>query len=126
MHPLLRLLASEPQILGDHVSAYAEMVGDEVRKTGSAVGRRVALYGVAAVLFLVGLIFVGTALMLWAAIPAGDIHAPWLLVVVPLVPLIAGAVCFFSARKNPVESAFDKVKAQVNADMAMLREIAQP
>jgi hypothetical protein len=126
MHPLLRLIATEPQILGDHVAAYAELVGDEVRKTGSALGRRVGLYAGAAVLFLVGLIFLGVALMLWAAVPTDDIHAPWLLIAVPLITLVGGGACLFATRKNPIESAFDNVKAQVNADMAMFREVAQP
>jgi hypothetical protein len=126
MHPLLRLIATEPQIVGDHVAAYAELVGDEVKKTGSALGRRVALYACAAVLFLAGLVFIGVALMLWAAVPVDGIHAPWLLVAVPLVSLAGGGACLLAARSNPVESAFDKVRAQVNADMAMLREVARP
>ena len=32
IHPLLRLIATEPQVLGDHVEAYAELVGDEVKR----------------------------------------------------------------------------------------------
>jgi hypothetical protein len=126
VHPLLRLVATEPQILGDHVAAYAELVGDEVRKTGSALGRSAALYGGAALLLLIGVIFLGVALMLWATVPAGDLRAPWVLIAVPLVTLAGGIGCFFAARSNPIESAFDNVKAQVNADMAMLREVAQP
>jgi hypothetical protein len=64
--------------------------------------------------------------MLWAAVPIDGIHAPWLLVAVPLITLIGGGICVALARKNPVESAFDNVRAQVNADLAMLREVAQP
>ena len=30
IHPLFRLIASEPQMLADHVEAYSELVGEEV------------------------------------------------------------------------------------------------
>jgi len=43
IHPLLRLIATEPQLLGDHVEAYADLVGDEVRKTGAAWSLRLGL-----------------------------------------------------------------------------------
>jgi hypothetical protein len=126
IHPLLRLIATEPQILGDHVEAYAELVGDEVRKTGSAWGLRIGLYLAALALLGVGLVLTGVAVMLWAALPPVGIHEPWLLVAVPAASLVAAGVCAILARRNPVENAFDKVKQQLNADMAMLREVSAP
>jgi len=35
-------------------------------------------------------------------------------------------VCVLLARRNPVENAFDNVKKQLSADMAMLREVSAP
>ena len=129
IHPLLRLIATEPQILGDHVEAYAELVGDEVRKTGSAWGLRIGLYLAALCLVAVGLVLTGVAVMLWAALPpAGYPGALGAIVAVP-----AGA--FRDRRRGlrpagapaaRVESAFDNVKKQLNADMAMLREVSAP
>ena len=126
IHPLLRLIATEPQILGDHVEAYAELVGDEVRKTGSAWGLRLGLYLVALALLGVGLVLTGIAVMLWAALPLAGIHAPWVLVAVPAASLLGAVVCALLARRNSVENAFDNVKKQLNADMAMLREVSAP
>jgi len=56
IHPLLRLIATEPHLLGDHVEAYADMVGDEVKKTGAAWSMRLGLYAAALCLVGVGLV----------------------------------------------------------------------
>lgn len=126
IHPLLRLIATEPQILGDHVEAYAELVGDEVKKAGSAWSLRIGLYLAALCLIGVGLVLTGVSLLLWAALPVAGIHTPWLLVVVPLASFVAALICVLVARMNPVENAFDNVKKQLSADMAMLREVSAP
>lgn len=122
IHPLLRLIASEPHVLGDHVEAYAELVGDEVKKTGIAWGMRLGLYAGAFLLATVGLGLAGVAIMLWAS--SNDLRAPWVLIVVPLVVLAGAAICVVVAQSKPIESAFDNVKKQINADMAMLREVS--
>jgi len=126
IHPLLKLIATEPQVLGDHVEAYAELVGDEVKKTGSAWATRLGYYLGALCLLGVGLVFVGVALMLWATLPPSGFQAPWVLIAVPAVALVAALVCVMLARQSPIESAFDNVKKQLNADMAMLREVSVP
>jgi len=126
IHPLLRLIATEPQLLGDHVEAYAELVGEEVKKTGAAWGVRLGLYAAALCLVGVSLVLTGTALMLWAALPPSGFQAPWLLVAVPATTFVAAVACALVARRNPVENAFDNVKKQLNADMAMLREVSVP
>lgn len=123
IHPLLRLAATEPQLLGDHVEAYAALLGEEAKEVSSSWVRRIVLYAVAGVLGLVGLILVGVALLFWAAVPTDQYNAGWALVLIPLVPLVAAAVCAFSARSKPVVAAFEKLKQQLNADMAMLREV---
>jgi len=126
IHPLLRLIATEPQILGDHVEAYAELVGDEVKKTGSAWGARIALYLAALAFAGVTLVLAGVALMFWGVVPLGGMPMPWLLIVVPAATLVAAITCALLARRNPIENAFDNVKKQLNADMAMLREVSLP
>ena len=125
IHPLLRLAATQPQLLGDHVEAYAAMLGEEAKEVSDSLIRRAVLYGAAAVMGLVGLMLVGVALLFWAAI-APDYNAGWALIVVPLVPLAGAAACFFSARSKPISEAFGKVRQQLKADMAMLREVNAP
>ncbi len=126
IHPLLRLIATEPQVLGDHVEAYAELVGEEVKKTGAAWGLRMGLYAAALSLSAIFLVLTGVAVMLWAALPPAGFQAPWVLIVVPAIFLMLAVICVVVARRDPIESAFDNVKKQLNADMAMLREVSQP
>ena len=50
IHPLLRLAATEPHLLGDHVEAYAALVGEEVKQGLDARWiLRIALYARGAV-----------------------------------------------------------------------------
>jgi hypothetical protein len=123
IHPLLRLAATQPHLLGDHVEAYAALVGEEVGKVSTSLLTRAGLYLGALVLFAVGLALIGVALMLRATVPAADYSAAWALVVVPLTPFVLGAVCIVVARARPAGKPFDTIKQQLNADMAMLREV---
>jgi hypothetical protein len=124
IHPLLRLAATEPHLLGDHVEAYAALVGEEVGKISTSLITRAVLYGAALMLVAVGLVLVGVALLFCAAVPSADYPAPWALVVVPLVPFLVAVGCVVYAQSRPSEKAFDTVKKQLNADMAMLREVS--
>jgi len=124
IHPLLHLIATKPHLLSDHVQAYTELIGAEVQKTTKSWVSRAVFFGVAAFLLLVGILFLGVALMLWAVVPTDNMNVPWLLAAVPLVPLVAGIFCFFKAKSSPAQSAFDTVKEQLNADFAMLREVS--
>lgn len=124
IHPLLRLAATEPHLLGDHVEAYAALVGEEVTKVSTSLITRLALYGAALCLFAVGLVLVGVALLFCAAMPSADFPAPWAMIVVPLAPFVIAAGCVVFARSKPSEKPFETLKEQLNADMAMLREVS--
>ena len=126
IHPVLKLIATEPHLVGDHVEAYAELVGEEISKVSSGWIRRIALWAIAGILALLGLVLVGVALIAWATTPDTDVRSIWLLVAVPVVPLVGAAVAAMSARAHTIGNAFDTVKAQINADMAMLREVSAP
>lgn len=122
-HPLIHLIASRPHLLADHASAYAELVGAELARVSSDVKRR-AIYGVVALIgAMVGVVLAGTALMLWAVMPATQMVAPWALLVVPAPALLIAVGCGWAARA-PASSgaAFDSVRKQMHADMVMLRE----
>jgi uncharacterized membrane protein YqjE len=124
IHPLLTLIAMKPQLLGDHVEAYAELVGAEVGKTSKLWTMR-AVYGIAAAFLLATFVtFTGVAVMLWAVVPTDSMNIPWLLVVVPLVPLVGGIFCIVRAKAHPAQSAFQTVKDQLSADLQMLREVS--
>jgi uncharacterized membrane protein YqjE len=124
IHPLLRLAATEPHLIGDHVEAYASLVGEEVGKISTSLITRVVLYVAALCMVAVGLVLIGVALLFVAAISSSDYPAPWAMVVVPLAPFVIAIGCVVYARSKPTEKAFDTIKKQLNADMAMLREVS--
>ncbi len=124
IHPLLRLAATEPHLLGNHVEAYASLVGEEVSKASSSWAMRIALFLAALALVAVGLVLTGVSLLLVATLPSSGFTAPWALVVVPIVPFVIAAACAMVAKANPATSAFENIKGQLNADMAMLREVS--
>ncbi len=124
IHPLLRLAATEPHLLGDHVEAYASLVGEEVSKVSTSWMTRIGLYLVGLCMVGVGLVLVGVALLLCAALPSSAYPAPWAMIVIPLTPFVIAAGCVLAARSTKIDKAFDTVRTQLNADMAMLREVS--
>ena len=126
LHPLLHLIATEPHLLAEHAQGYAALAGAEL-DTLSAGWKRRALLGSAALVGAVAaIVFAGTAVMLWAVVPSAQIHAPWALVAVPLVPAVGALACLWAARSPSGGTSFGKLREQVAADIAMLREVGQP
>lgn len=126
MHPLFRLIATQPQLLAHHVAAYADLLADEIGHA-STVWKRKAMLNVAALCCLaMTAVLAGVALMLWAVIPATQLHAGWALIAVPLLPSAVAVSCLWAARKQPAGRAFDKIGEQVQADLAMLRDVSVP
>ena len=122
IHPLLKLVATQPQLLADHAEAYAELVGEEFGKTATAMKTRALLGAIALVLLCVALVLAGVAVMFWAVTPDSRILAPWALFAAPGVPALIGIVCLVASRR-PAEPVFVDLKQQLAADMAMLREV---
>jgi len=126
VHPLLHLIATKPQLIADHAEAYADLLGEELGAASAVWKRRVALNALALCGIGVAAVLGGVALMLWAVIPPSDIHAPWALIVAPLVPLLLAIICVMVSRSEVRTGTFDTVRMQVKADVAMLREVSAP
>jgi hypothetical protein len=122
MHPLLRLIATQPQLLAAHAEAYADMVAEEIETVSTAWKRQAMLNAVALCSIAVSAVLAGVALMLWAVIPAEHVQSGWALIVAPLLPALVAAWCLASARAGNEHSAFDNLRRQVKADMVMLSE----
>ncbi len=125
IHPLLRLVATQPQLLADHAEAYAGLVGEELSRSTSEWKRRVVLSAVALCLLGVAAVLGGVALMLWAVTPAANLQAPWALIAAPLVPAVIAAVCLLASRSSPGDT-FAGLRQQLAADLSMLREVSAP
>jgi hypothetical protein len=122
MQPILRLIASQPELLVEHARAYAALVSAQ---TGQAVKawRRQALFGSLGLCLLgVSAVLGGVAVMLWAMLPAVPGQATWALLAVPLPPLILALACLVAARRSADGETFTLVREQVLADLAMLRQ----
>lgn len=122
IHPLLRLVATQPELLAEHAGAYAGLVGEELGKTATAWKLRVVLNVVALSLLAVSAVLAGVALMLWAIVPAAQIQAAWALIAVPAVPAIFALCCALAGRDKYI-SALADINKQLAADLAMLREV---
>lgn len=123
IHPLLRLIATQPQLLADHAESYAGLVGEELGKTTAVWKRRVLLSAVALCLVGVAAVLGGVALMLWAVIPAANIQAPWALFAAPAVPTVVALWCAYQSRREAGDG-FSDLKQQIAADLVMLREVS--
>lgn len=122
IHPLLRLAATQPQLLADHAQAYAGLLGEELEQTAATYKRRL-LFGAAALgLGIVAVGLAGTSWMLWAVTPAANLHAPWALLAAPGVAALIAAICALAGRVPP-DDAFADLKRQLAADLALLREV---
>lgn len=122
LHPLIRLLATRPNLLAEHVGGYAHLL--RVQAQDALVLARVravlaAGMGAGAVL---GTFLAGVALMLVGVVPLSDMPAPWLLMVAPTVPLVGAGVCWGLLRKQPPMMSLDALRDQLAADAALLRE----
>ncbi|HVK31252.1 MAG TPA: hypothetical protein VM845_01965 [Burkholderiaceae bacterium] len=125
MPALLNLVVNRPQLLTEHAEAYAALVASEVSRWSALWQRRALLRLLAAGSALVGVVLAGVALMLWSALPAVPAQAAWALLGVPLLPLALALACLLAT--PPAErSAFDVIRQQVDADLALLRQATGP
>lgn len=123
MHALLRLLATQPQLLAEHAEAYAALLSTELPRISAGWQRSALLKALAVSGAVVAALLAGVGVMLWAAAaPEVSLRAPWVLVAVPLLPLLAGAACALAARSGSHHDAVARLRLQVAADLLMLRE----
>ena len=128
LHPLLHLLATQPHLLGNHAQAYGELLSTELNQQAHALGKRTLLVALAVCFLGVAVVLCGTACMLWALATPQQATLPWVLITVPLVPAALSVACFWASRANtsPDKKAFAELRRQVQADVALLREMGNP
>lgn len=119
IHPIFSVLIRRPELVVDHVAGYAALAREEASSVGAELTRRAIAWGVAAVGLLVGLVLAGVAAMLGAV--NGQFH--WILLAVPLAPLLLAAVAVATARKPLPAKAFSELRSQLDADAQALRTL---
>ena len=122
IHPLVRLLATEPHLASEHVGAYAALIEAEVGQVRRRWLLRVGLSLLALCCLGVAVMLTGVALMLWAVTPSLSEQGQWALCAAPAVPAVVAIVAGLVARRPAAERAFASIQAQIRADLDMIRD----
>jgi uncharacterized membrane protein YqjE len=126
MHPLLHLLMTRPELLGEHAQAYAELVGSEINDLATATRQGVLWSAAALCCAAATLVLAGMALMLALALPQTRSDAPWALLLTPCLPLLGALACVLRLRATQRAPAFAKLREQLRADLELLQEVTSP
>ena len=122
-HPALLVFAKKPDLLADHVEAYSDLIATSLKAMLSTWRRRIVFEAAMIFCIFLSAIFTGVAAMLWGANGGVVTHVAWLLLAVPAAPLVLAIVLWLLASKLSYGAhELDAIKAQVRADLALLRE----
>ena len=120
LHPLFSTLVQRPDLVVDHVSAYAALFHEEASRAGAELVTRVVAWTLALLSAVVFLGLAGVALML--GLMQNQFH--WVLVAVPGVALTLVVIAILRARKPLQSERFPELKAQIDNDVEALRMAA--
>lgn len=124
MHPFFKLMVDRPAVITDHVEAYASLATLELSGAVRHLRLRALKTAMALSCAAVAAVLAGVAVMLWAATPADQLHAPWVLWLAPGLPAVLAVWCWLSAKAINEAPAFSALRDQVRADIDMLREVS--
>lgn len=124
MHPFFKLLVDRPAVVTDHIEAYATLATLELSGAVDQIRSRALNTAIALSCGVVAVVLAGVAAMLWAVTPSNNLHAPWVLWVIPGLPAVVALWCGWVARSTSAAPAFSALRDQVHADIEMLREVS--
>ncbi len=120
LHPLFSTIVKRPDLVMDHVSAYAELFQDEAMSIGVDLATRAASWVLAV---LAGTVFLGlTGVALMLGFMQNQFH--WSLVAVPGIALLLVIIAVVRAIKPWKTERFPELKAQIANDAQALRMVA--
>ncbi len=120
LHPLFSTLIHRPDLVVDHVSAYASLVQAEAVTAGSAWISRGLAWLLVAVGALLVVIFAGVALMLGLLLQ--QFH--WVLLAVPGAFVLLTVLAHSRASQALPPDSFVNFKAQIDSDVRTLRAVS--
>ncbi|MES2509565.1 MAG: hypothetical protein V4625_06520 [Pseudomonadota bacterium] len=120
LHPLFSTVIQRPDLVADHVSAYAALFNQEVKAIGNDFVARIVAWVLVVLCGFLFLCLAGVALML------GFLHNQfhWMLIVVPSLALLITLAAFIKARQPLPKDHFPELKAQLDNDVHALRMAA--
>jgi hypothetical protein len=117
LHPIFSTVVSRPDLVVDHLSAYAALAGEEAAATGRDLKVRVLALAVAGVFGLMFVLLAGVAAML--GLLQGQFH--WALVGVPGIALLITLAALLASRRPAPGERFAELRRQLAADIGLLR-----
>lgn len=120
LHPIFSTMVQRPDLVVDHLSAYAALFHDEASSAASSLVGRAVAWVLVALLAVVFLGLAGTAVML--GLLQNQFH--WGLVAVPGTVLGLLLIAVFVAKKPLQRENFTEFKAQMDSDKRALRSVA--
>lgn len=120
LHPLFSTLVQRPDLVMDHMAAYAALLQEEASAAGSEILARAVAWILVAIAVGSFFLLAGTALML--GVLQNQFH--WVLVATPGAALLLGAVAFVQAKKPLKSERFPEFRAQLDGDARALRAVA--
>lgn len=120
LHPLFSTLVKRPDLVVDHITAYAALFHQEAVSAGTDLLTRAAAWVVAVLTAVIFLGLTGVALML--GLMQNQFH--WVLVVVPGIALLLVVIAMLRALKPWQTEQFPELKAQIDSDARALRMVS--
>lgn len=120
IHPLILALAQRPGLILEHVCAYADLASAQVLDWGQSLRQRALMALGALLLTLLALGLAGAAGLMLAVIPWEAMPYPWLLVAIPALPLLLGALLTWRLYRMRRPDAFTELREQAAIDLATL------
>jgi hypothetical protein len=120
MHPLCLTIIRRPDLIMDHLSAYAALFKQEANDASKLLMRRVLAWLLAVMSVAICVVFSGVALML--GVLQNQFH--WILLVVPGAMALCALGAFALAKKTVLADRFTNVNSQFLSDAAALRAAA--
>jgi cytochrome bd-type quinol oxidase subunit 2 len=120
MHPLYLTVIRRPDLIVDHLGAYAALLTQEASQASQALANRALLWIVVVFSGAIGVVLSGTALML--GVLQNQFH--WILVAVPGVMVFCALVALAQAKQAVFASHFANIKSQLFSDAQALRVVA--
>lgn len=114
------LALARPALLAAHLANYGALMAEEAELALGLVRQRALLLLSGIICALAGLLLAGMALMLWASLPGANAIQPWVLVGVPLLPLVGAMLALRGWARSPPIPLWPALQEQIAADAALL------
>lgn len=114
-------LARQPGLVLEHADAYVDLASAELDEWGTQWKGRAGLFAAAALMAVLALGLAGVAGLAAAVVPLAAMPAPWLLVLIPAVPLLLAVLLAWRAHRLEKSPPFAALRQQMAQDLATLR-----